>query len=112
MGLLSCQTTPLVIGSLKDVHTHIHTHTHWLPGHLINQVHAGRRQVQGQSKQSSWSGFGRTTISQDKLTKFHFTKGKVINKSTRVILNLLSLLYYNTVDRRTTSRQDKIRWAK
>ena len=30
---------------------------------------------QGRSKQSGWSGFGRTTISQGK-TKFHFTESK------------------------------------
>ena len=43
---------------------------------------------QGRSKWSGWSGFGRTTISQGK-NKVPFYKKQVINKSTRVIFELV-----------------------
>ena len=52
--------------------------------------------MQGHSKQYGWSGFGWTTISQGK-NEVSFYKKKVINKTTRVILDLFSLLYYDTV---------------
>ena len=55
---------------------------------------------QGHSKQSSWSCFGWTTISQGK-NKILFYKEEVINKSARVYLDLLSSLYYDTVDRKS-----------
>ena len=54
---------------------------------------------QGCCKRSSWLGFARITISQGK-NKILFYKKQLINKSTRVILDLFSLLYYNTVDRK------------
>ena len=54
--------------------------------------------VQSHSKRG-WSGFGRTTISQGK-NKVPFYKKQVINKNTRVIFEL-SLLYYDTVDRKS-----------
>ena len=44
--------------------------------------------AQGRSKQSGWSGFGRTTISQGK-NKVPFYKKQVIKKSTRVIFGLV-----------------------
>ena len=55
---------------------------------------------QDHSRQSGWSGFGRTTIFQDN-NKIPFHRKQVINKSTRVILDLYiyGLLYYDTVDR-------------
>ena len=56
--------------------------------------------LQGRSKWSGWSGFGRTTISQGK-NKVPFYKKQILNKSTRVILDLFSLLYYDTVDRKS-----------
>ena len=43
---------------------------------------------QGRIKQSGWSGFGRTTISQGK-NKVPFYKKQVINKSTRVIFGFV-----------------------
>ena len=43
--------------------------------------------------------FGWTTISQRK-NKIPFYKKQVINKGTRVILDLFSLLYYDTIDRK------------
>ena len=54
--------------------------------------------MQGRSKRSGWSGFGRTTIyiSQGK-NKIPFYKKQVIDKSTRVIFGLVQLvtLRYN-----------------
>ena len=47
--------------------------------------------IQGRSKRSGWSGFGRTTISQGK-NKVSFYKKQVINKSTRVIFGLVQLV--------------------
>ena len=44
--------------------------------------------MQGRSKRSGWSGFGRTTISQGK-NKVPFYKKQVINKGTRVIFGLV-----------------------
>ena len=43
---------------------------------------------QGCSKRSGWSGVGRTTISQGK-NKVPFYKKQVINKSTRMIFELV-----------------------
>ena len=54
--------------------------------------------MQGSSSLSSWSGFGQTNISQGK-NKIPFYK-KQINKSSRVILDLFSLLCYDAVDRK------------
>ena len=70
----------------------------------INESLLVIRSLQGHSKQSDWSSFGWTIISQSK-NKILFYKKQVINKSTRVILDLFSLLYYNTVDRKS------IRWG-
>ena len=47
--------------------------------------------VQGRSRRSGWSGFGRTTISQGK-NKVPFYKKQVINKSSRVIFGLVQLV--------------------
>ena len=58
--------------------------------------------MQGRRNQSSWSGFGQTTISQGK-NKIPFYKKQVINKSARVILDFLGLLYYCTVGRKAIS---------
>ena len=44
--------------------------------------------AQGRSKQSGWSGFGRTTIAQGK-NKVSFYKKQVIIKSTRVIFEVV-----------------------
>ena len=51
---------------------------------------------QGRSRWSGWSGFGQTTISQDK-NKISFYRKQVVNKSTRAIfgLVLLVVLRYN-----------------
>ena len=53
-------------------------------------------QKQGRSRQSGWSGFGRTTISQGK-NKTPLHKKQVIGKSTGVIFGLVQLvtLRYN-----------------
>ena len=53
--------------------------------HISACAHQGRR------KQSGWSGFGWTTISQGK-NKIRFYKKQVINKSTRVIFGLIQLV--------------------
>ena len=47
--------------------------------------------AQGYSKQSGWSGFGWTTITQGK-NKIPLYKKKVINKSTKVIFGLVMLV--------------------
>ena len=44
--------------------------------------------LQGRSKRSGWSGFGRITIFQGK-NKVPFYKKQVINKSIRVIFELV-----------------------
>ena len=47
--------------------------------------------IQGRSRQSGWSGFGRTTIFQGK-NKVPFYKRQVINKSSRVFFRLVQLV--------------------
>ena len=47
--------------------------------------------MQGRSRRSGWSGFGRTTISQGK-NKVPFYKKQGINKSSRVIFGLVELV--------------------
>ena len=49
--------------------------------HQVDQSTRTASQNQGRSKQSSWSGFHRTTTSQGN-NKIPFTKKQVINKST------------------------------
>ena len=52
---------------------------------------------QGRSKQSSWSSFGQTTISQGK-SNIPFYKKQVINKSTMVIFGLVQLVILSRVN--------------
>ena len=54
-----------------------------------------------------WAGFGQTNFFQSK-NKIPFYTKQVINRSARVILALLGLLYYSTVNREAVSRVGKL----
>ena len=70
---------------------------------LVGIPKSGYIKDDGYSKQSGWSAFGRTTISQG-CNKIPFCKKQVINKSPRVILGLLDLLYHDILDKKHMMR--------
>ena len=76
---LSTQQTVMLLGFVVNKHM------------IVIDTHDVVTSSQGRSRQSGWSGFGWTTISQDR-NKIPFYRKQVINESTGVIFGLVKLV--------------------